>query len=517
MDRLGHSTWKFLVVGLAALLGCGEEAPDPAETGAEIADGTAGAGGLGTGTGAGTGAGTGTGTGNGTWNGMGAGAGAGTGGTMGLEGTPVPCDVQNVVANNCHTCHGATPIGGAVRLVTHEDWHQPSPHYGPTKLGDATTLVHEVAKIRINNGEMPQNKTMAPDDLVMLDTWLAGGAVAGNDADNTCALTMNPGIPDPISAEEVYCDRPGGRDPLVARPGETCYEFLTHGADGESDTSPFMVPVNETYSELYYAIPWKAGDTMTRFGSDFDNEPVLHHYLFFHSHASAAPGSISRNVLGTTIGTEARLVAGWAVGGCGQEYPPEVGMWLPDPTDGKLMIQWHHFNTTGTPQPDNSKVQICTVPQGARPNVGDVTHLGTENFNSFLGMPPGPNDFTTSCVNESGGDAYVVGWMPHMHLLGINMKTVLKHADGSMETVFDKPFKFDYQVGYAQNPAVKVANGETLITTCSFNNTTGANVAFGQSTKAEMCYQFASYYPIGSLVNGTPSLLGSKNTCWSFQ
>ena len=446
--------------------------------------------------------------------------GMGTGGTNSVmppvDGTPIPCDVQNVVANNCGTCHGAMPVGGAVRLVTHEDFHKPSPFYGPTKLMDTTKQIYEVAKIRINNGEMPQNKAMAPADLTMLDTWLGAGALAGTDADATCAITMPPPI-DPGTTgpqEQVYCDRPGGRDPLVARAGETCYEFLTHGATGVSDTSKFSIPLNETYNELYYSIPWKAGDQMTRFGADFDNLPVLHHYLLFHSHAADAVGTVKRNVSGTTIGTEARLIAGWAIGGCGQEYPAEVGMWLPDPTDGKIMIQWHHFNTTGVPQDDGSKVQVCTVPAGTRPNVGDVTHLGTENFNSIIGMPPGPNSFTSQCANNSGKDAFVVGWMPHMHLLGVNMKTVLKRADGTMETVFDKPFKFDYQIGYAQNPVLKVAAGETLITTCSFMNTTGANVAFGQSTKSEMCYQFASYYPIGSLVNGTPSLLGSKNTCW---
>ena len=77
----------------------------------------------------------------------------GTGGTLpAVDGTPIPCDVQNVVANNCHTCHGATPIGGAIRLMTFEDFHKPSPFYGPTKLMDPNKQVYEVAKIRINNG-----------------------------------------------------------------------------------------------------------------------------------------------------------------------------------------------------------------------------------------------------------------------------------------------------------------------------------------------------------------------------
>ena len=251
---------------------------------------------------------------------------------------------------------------------------------------------------------------------------------------------------------------------------------------------------------------------MTRFGADFDNEDVLHHYLFFSTHALTAPGTVVKNVLGTTLFTDARLIAGWAVGGCGQEYPEEVGMWLPEPGDGHIMIQWHHYNTTGTVQPDASKIQVCTVPASERPNLGDVTHLGTE-FDG-LRMPPGASGWTTDCTNMSGESAYVVGWMPHMHLKGSNMKTELKRLDGTIETVFDKPFRFDYQIGYPQRPVLEVKAGETLITTCSFQNDTGAAIGFGESTNEEMCYQFASYYPLGALVNGIPSLLGSTNTCW---
>jgi hypothetical protein len=56
--------------------------------------------------------------------------------------------------------------------------------------------------------------------------------------------------------------------------------------------------------------------------------------------------------------------------------------------------------------------------------------------------------------------------------------------------------------------------GDRITSTCTFENTTTGNVAFGQSTHKEMCYQFAFAYPYGALNNGVVSLIGATNTCW---
>jgi hypothetical protein len=324
----------------------------------------------------------------------------------------------------------------------------------------------------------------------------------------------DPVIPPPRETLNDDCERPGSRDPLVARDGEVCHNFLTHGVSSPTDTTKFRTEPGESYHEFYYDIPWNAGDVMTRFGADFDNETILHHYLFFSTNANKPNGQVDRNVLGTTFGTGAKLLAGWAVGGCGQEMPDQMGFELPNPGQGMLMNQWHLFNSTGSPQEDGSTVQICVAPAGSRENVGGITFLGTENFNGPVGMAPGEQSFTSECTNNSGQDVTVVGWNPHMHTIGNNMKTDIRRVDGSLEEVFNRPFQFDYQVSYAQDPLLIVKPGETLVTTCSFLNDTGGNVPFGQSTNQEMCYQFVSYYPVGALDNGTPSLIGALNTCW---
>jgi hypothetical protein len=206
------------------------------------------------------------------------------------------------------------------------------------------------------------------------------GGAAGTGAVAGSRSTLKPGA-------NNQCDQEANYEPLVARDGETCYPFLTHNVSGVNDTTKFQVTTGESYHQLYYAIPWPAGTVATRFGADFDNEAVLHHWLGFKTNVNS-PGQVSKNVLGTTLGEGTELVGGWAVGGCNTEFPADVGLKLPDPGQGGIMIQWHHFNSTGTMQLDGTSVQWCTVPEGMRAHIGGLTFLGTE----YLGMPPGISD-----------------------------------------------------------------------------------------------------------------------------
>jgi len=303
--------------------------------------------------------------------------------------------------------------------------------------------------------------------------------------------------------------------PLEPRDGETCYEFLMHDGDG---TTPFMVPEDESYNEFFFEIPWGADEVATRFGQILDNKQVLHHWLGFTT-TDGAPGQIDRLVTGTQLGESATLFGGWASGGCNVEFPPDMGLLLDDP--GKnVMFQWHHYNFTGSPQPDSTKIQICTVPTAMRKNIGSVTWLGTEDLggNGFLGggMPPGvESKFSGTCLNETAEPITIVSFLPHMHRIGKNMFTEVFRAGGAVETVFDEPFRNDYQAYYAVDPFIVLQPGDKIRAECTYFNDTPGNVAFGQSTDQEMCYQFAFSYPAGALDKpGNFSLIGATNTCW---
>jgi hypothetical protein len=202
--------------------------------------------------------------------------------------------------------------------------------------------------------------------------------------------------------------------------------------------------------------------------------------------------------------------------------PPDVGFELPPPGT-TLNLQWHFYNSTSGTQTDKSSVQICTVPAGVRPHTATLTWLGTEDLNGDKwtggpGMPPhvmsqysGTCDPLRTGMNDTD-PIHIIAFWPHMHQLGINMKSVITHNNGMQETIFDKPFDFNHQVHYFESH--DLMPGETITANCTFNNTTDMGVPFGESTDTEMCYLFTFAWPAHALENGVLSYIGATNTCW---
>jgi hypothetical protein len=463
-------------------------------------------------------------------NGMQPGGGVQQGGLAGS----MPCAVDTVVKSSCQTCHGATPVGGApMSLVTEADFTRDYTVKTTTQLKGSTMKMYELARIRINREmgtlPMPQSGVLMPQDFTTLNTWLMGGALPGMACNPAGTAGMGStqgtagnmamqgtggtgGMMNQMIGATTQCDDPKSKEPLVANPeeNETCWDFQTHGQSSPGDTSKFAVPPDESYNQFYFDVPWEPGSMSTRFGQNLDNVAVLHHWLMFTQGVPTPAGTVSPNVTGTTLlDGGAELIGGWAVGGCSTTYPKDVGVHLPD--SGTLMIQWHHYNSTGTTQMDGSKVQICTVPAGSRPHLAGLTFLGTEDINIPGG---GTGDATTTCTNNSGSPITVIGFTPHMHTIGSNMRTVVNHKGGMDENIFDKPFVFDQQINYMMNPVYNLMPGDSLTTTCTWQNPNPAPVGFGQSTNQEMCYQFTVSYPYGALNNGVFSLIGATNTCW---
>jgi len=430
---------------------------------------------------------------------------------------PIPCAPAKAVANNCQKCHGATPIGGApMSLLTYDDFQKPAKTQPMLK-------VYQLAQMRVNSTTkpMPPGGGLASADLGALNGWFQAGAGPGTDADRMCAPASVPGTTGTtgtmgntsttITSGTLSPDMA----PLVALPGETCYDLLTHQSTTSVDTTKYSVSTGEHYEQFYYSVPWPSGSLGTRFGAKFDNLQVLHHWLLFTTAKNVQPG-FHETTSGSQLGDTAALIAGWAVGGRNVEMPADVGFDLPD-SGTMLNLQWHFFNSTGQQQMDGTAVQVCTVPAGSRPKIGSITWLGTENFNGPTGMPAGQmSNWEGTCdPSRTGMNAtdpiHIFFFWPHMHQLGINMASSVTH-NGVTTEVFNKPFDFNHQIHY--DASVDLFPGDTITATCTFNNTTPKNVPFGPSSTQEMCYQFAFAYPAHALDNGVISLIGASNTCW---
>ena len=437
-------------------------------------------------------------------------------------GSDMPCEVTAIVEKACQKCHAAQPIFGApMALVSLTDFQQDYMATTTTELSGQTMKMAELVRIRVNaemgTRPMPQGEPLSETELATLNDWLTNGTPAGTACEVGPAVDMGtvdtgPKIP-VTSADNIQdqCTEDSAYEPLVAVGDEVCYDFAVHGASGPTDTSKFTVQTGESYSEFYYKVPWPSGWIATRFGTKFDREEVLHHWLMFaNNNLLGADGLVARNVTGSTLATDSELIAGWAVGGCTTTYPDDVGVALPQ--SQYIMVQWHHYNSTRGSVPDGSAAQICVVPPGSRPNTAGLTFLGTENISV---RPGAEGKAVGTCINTSGAPITILGFTPHMHEIGVHMTSEIMRAGSTQfETVFDKPFTFDYQTNYMLSTPIVMQPGDAIRSTCTFQNRTAGTVGFGQSTKLEMCYQFTVAYPHGALNNGVPSLIGATNTCW---
>jgi hypothetical protein len=422
---------------------------------------------------------------------------------------PMPCNVSKTVAAKCQSCHAAAPIGGApMPLMTVDDFHKPA-------KSNPSMKVYELSRLRVKDmaRPMPPGGGMAATDVTMLDTWFGAGAPVGSEADKNCMAAPLP--TGPHGGNGTY-------EPLVPLPGETCYEFAVHNGQTVSDNTKYDVITGEHYEQFYYKAPWPEGTVGTRFGTKLDNKAIVHHWLLFQSDELDEDGTHRTAPLPTLLGVNAVLLAGWAVGGTNLTMPEGIGFELPA-KGSTLNIQWHYYNNGTAVQQDKSVVQVCTVPKAMVQNVATVTWVGNEDLNGNkwfggAGMPPHQvSTFSGTCDPLREGMSptepiHIIGFWPHMHQLGTNMKAEINHVDGTKTTVFDKSFDFNYQVHYMQNH--DLMPGDTLTATCTFNNTTDMGIPFGESTDTEMCYNFTFAYPAHALENHVISLIGATNTCW---
>jgi hypothetical protein len=298
--------------------------------------------------------------------------------------------------------------------------------------------------------------------------------------------------------------------PIVAREGEVCYELAVHNGDIDEDTY-FTLPVGESYDQFYYAVPWPANTVATRWGVVLDAPSVVAHVWLFEQAVGLPHGTVERNVLGTTLLQDARLVAPWSIGDCVIEMPQGTGLELPDPseTGTVLMAQWHHANFTDTAQDDSSKLVVCTEPAGTR-TAAAFTMLGTESITT-------PNNTIAShdsvCLNDSGSPISIAAIAPQMRRIGVHMQVVIEHLAGGTTVVHDHPFDYGW---FALHSATALMQpGDGIRTECTFDNPYDfTSVGYGQSIVQETCYAFALSYPPRALDNGIGSLIGATNTCW---
>ncbi len=406
-----------------------------------------------------------------------------------VESGGIPCDVKEILNDGCATCHSSAPAFGApMSLETYEDLMAPA-------LTDPSRTVYDLVLERAQDPSRPMppapyERLEAPQ-LQTLTTWENSGFPTSEEA---CEVSAT----DQVEDGDYFATLPTG---------DRCSIELDLTAN--SNGGGYPVPLEDDHYECFY---FDAPDTdvfqITGLAPIIDDERTLHHWLIYYTtRTDVVPGTHESC---TGIHPEDTLLGGWAPGGETLRLPDDVGLRVPPGSNTRFIVEFHYNNIARiTDSVDASGVRVCAT-STPQENEAAIHWLGTENI--FL-FPGGETKGTSTCTPKD--EVNILSVTPHLHELGTHSSIIINRADGTKETLIDKPFDFNTQIGY-KTPA-KLMPGDTLTSTCTWNNTSGALVGFGEGTSDEMCYLFTLAYPIGPLDTGGDllgvGLIGGTNKC----
>ena len=136
----------------------------------------------------------------------------------------LPCDVQQLLATHCTSCHSDPPVSGPMGLVTYADLSAPS-------KSDPSKSVAELSLSRMQSSTTPMPPSPAARvsaaEIAAFQAWVSSGAPQGS-----CATTTSPvpGIYDtPVTCTSNTTWAQGNRGSSRMHPGGTCIQCHSSG------------------------------------------------------------------------------------------------------------------------------------------------------------------------------------------------------------------------------------------------------------------------------------------------
>ncbi len=248
-----------------------------------------------------------------------------------------------------------------------------------------------------------------------------------------------------------------------------------------------LEPGGEQYECWSFQVPADAALSVTEIQQQIPSVG-LHHYAVFTSSApydAANAGPYECFSMGIDWG----LVSGGGVGTPGVKFPEGAGM--PIKAGQHIILQLHLLNATN----DSLEVPSARINLVGAANPESLAQVGLLIAGTLdITLPAKTSDVAVKggCVLEEPLNNIFAAF-PHMHQLGRRISTEIVPTTGARTTITDETWDFGDQGLYPASGSAAV--GDTIETTCYFDNTTPQDVHFGLKTGDEMCVEVLYHYP----------------------
>ncbi len=383
-------------------------------------------------------------------------------------------DVRPIVERSCVRCHHGDGIGpfpledyGDVASRAEQVADAVADRRMPPWLasGDCHTYLHDTSL------------TQAEIDAVV--RWAAAGAPEGDPAD----------APEPAEVTDFGLPRvdhvlemPEAYVPEAVDDDYRCFVLPWPGSEPASTVTGYVVRPGESrivHHVIGYVIPPEsAADYDALDGAD--GRPG---YTCF-----GGPGGPLDMYSAFNPGGY-RWLGGWAPGGLGGAFPEGTG--IPVEGGSRIVVQVHYHPLATEPDlADRSAIEVMVDPSGAASKSALIQPFTDAAWVLGQGMeiPAGAQgvEHAWSMPMPAPFVAYTANL--HMHTLGRSARLSLRRADGSTTCLLDIPrWDFDWQLSYAFTEPVTVEAGDAIELSCTWDNPTDRDVAWGDGTGDEMC------------------------------
>ncbi|MCZ6632235.1 MAG: hypothetical protein O7G87_02455, partial [bacterium] len=185
-------------------------------------------------------------------------------------------------------------------------------------------------------------------------------------------------------------------------------------------------------------------------------------------------------------------LGGWAPGNTPFQLPDGVGRLLPSGSDIVMQV---HYHKIGQATADQSRLGIYFAPKGVHKK------LHEEIVNSrLLFIPPNLKRHKVTGSVTITQDEHLLGILPHMHLLGTEIKVTATYPDGTqIPLVWVSPWDFNWQETYVYKTPISLPRGTRINLEAYYDNSADNPrnpnhppkfVRWGETSTDEMCIAF---------------------------
>lgn len=313
-------------------------------------------------------------------------------------------------------------------------------------------------------------RRLSDEQIRLIRAWVDADCPEGNPADGP--------------APPVFADgwRNGPPELVVRMP-----EPYAVPADGPDIYRSFVVPVEIPKGKYVRAAEFRPS-----------NRTVVHHAVLTTMKREQIAKRLAAEPKGSGPGFKSGLNAP------GDRLPGSPGIWVPgkDPLplpDGYAMV-WPegadllvqlHLHPSGKPETEQSSIGLYLTDE---PPKGSLIPFVLMNRN--VDIAPGQKDFTLKSEKPLPQAAEIVGFFPHMHLIGRTCKTTARLPDGStLDLLTIDDWDFRWQGYYQCKTPVRLPAGTVIECVWTFDNSAEnpaqpsnppRRVRFGEGTLDEM-------------------------------